>query len=214
MKTTLAIYITMGVLLVAPLILFNIRKIWVKKPPDPVRFKPGRFTFITLATAFIVVFLVTAYQQTLKNRYEIAIERVAEQHAEAIVGNQSMEEFKAFVKEHGTDKVAASLETAEFPDYGDVSEARFQLSKWCIPKYWVDKEAFEQVETLGDENPVYIMYRITADDRQDFFALRMVNTEDGWKYDWFGNPTEEQRKIIKEPNEKNGKWFVVQKSQS
>lgn len=212
MKTTLAIYITMGVLFIAPLILFNIRKIWVKKPPDPVRFKPGRFVFITLATAFIVTFLVTAYQQTLKNRYEIAIERAAEQHAEAIVGNQSMEEFRAFVLEHGTDRVAESLETTEFPDYGDVSEARFQLSSWCIPKYWEGKEEFEQVEKLSDENPVYIMYRMTAGGRQDFFALRMVKTEDGWKYDWFGNPTEEQRKIIKEPNEKNGKWFTVKES--
>lgn len=211
MKTTLAIYITMGVLFIAPLILFNIRKIWVKKPPDPVRFKPGRFVFITLATAFIVTFLVTAYQQTLKNRYEIAIERAGGAPCRGDRREISPGGILGLCAEHGTDGGQKAWRPRS-PLYGDVSEARFQLSSWCIPKYWEGKEEFEQVERLSDENPVYIMYRMTAGGRQDFFALRMVKTEDGWKYDWFGNPTEEQRKIIKEPNEKNGKWFTVKES--
>ena len=46
MKTALFIYILLGVLSIVPLIGFNIRKIWVKRPPDPVRFKPVRFGVI------------------------------------------------------------------------------------------------------------------------------------------------------------------------
>ena len=38
MKTALMIYIAMGVLSIVPLILFNIRKIWVRRPPDPIQF--------------------------------------------------------------------------------------------------------------------------------------------------------------------------------
>ena len=46
MKTALMIYIAMGVLSIVPLILFNIRKIWVRRPPDPIQFKASRFCVI------------------------------------------------------------------------------------------------------------------------------------------------------------------------
>ncbi len=211
MKTTLMVFILMGVLFIVPLILFNIRKIWVKKPPDPVKFKPVRFTVITLLSVFIVVFLVTAYHATINNRYEIAIERLAQQHAEAIVGNQSMDDFRTFLTANGTERMEDSVAEMEFPDYGDVSEAKFQLSNWCIPKYWTEKGGFEQVEVLGDENPVYILYRMTAGDRNDLILVRMVKTEDGWKYDAIDTPTKEQIGVIKEPKEKTGKWYTVKK---
>ena len=209
MKTTLMIFVLMGILFIVPLILFNIRKIWVKKPPEPVKFNPVRFTVITMLSVFIVVFLVTAYNATLKNRYEIALEKLAEQHAAAIVGNQTMEDFEAFLLENGTEYMEGSLDKMDFPDYGDVSEARFQLSNWCIPRYWSENEAFEQVPVLGDENPVYILYRMTAGERNDLFLVRMRNTDDGWKYDTIEMATEEQIQEIKAPREKTGKWYTV-----
>ena len=84
MKTTLMIYIAMGVLTVVPLLLYNIRKIWVKKPPEPVKFNPVRCVVIVAIAAFIVTFLVNSYHATLRNRYEIATERVAQLHAEVL----------------------------------------------------------------------------------------------------------------------------------
>ena len=209
MKTTLMVYILMGVLFVVPLVLFNIRKIWVKKPPDPIKFKPVRFTVIALLSVFIVVFLATAYNATLHNRYEIAIERLAEQHAQAIVGNQSMEDFRAFLVENGTEDMAEDAASVELPDYGEVDEARFQFSDWCIPKYWSDNENFEQVEVLGNENPVYILYRMTAGGRNDLILVRMKNTDEGWKYDAVSVATEEQIDTVKEPKERTGKWYTV-----
>ncbi len=211
MKTTLAIYILLGILFIVPLILFNIRKIWVKKPPDPVKFKPVRFTVIALLCVFIAVFLTTAYRLTLQNRYEIATERLAEQHAQAIVGSQTIDDFRAFLTENGTENLEASLAEMEFPDYGDVSEARFQLSDWCIPRYWEGNEAFEQVEVLDSNNPVYILYRMVAGDRNDLILVRMRNTDDGWKYDAISMATEEQIDVVKAPFEKTGKWYTVKK---
>ena len=211
MKTTLAIYILLGILFIVPLILFNIRKIWVKKPPDPVKFKPVRFTVIALLCVFIAVFLTTAYRLTLQNRYEIATERLAEQHAQAIVGSQTIDDFRAFLAENGTENLEASLAEMEFPDYGDVSEARFQLSDWCIPRYWEGNEAFEQVEVLDSNNPVYILYRMVAGDRNDLILVRMRNTDDGWKYDAISMATEEQIDVVKAPLEKTGKWYTVKK---
>ena len=103
-----------------------------------------------------------------------------------------MEDFEAFLMENGTEYMEGSLDKMDFPDYGDVSEARFQLSNWCIPRYWTENEAFEQVPVLGDENPVYILYRMTAGERNDLFLVRMRNTDDGWKYDTIEMATEEQ----------------------
>ena len=204
MKNTLIIYITMGVLFIVPLVLFNIRKIWVCRPPNPIKFKLGRLVFVTLVTAFIVVFLVTAYNMTLTNRYEIWTERIAEQQAETIVGGKSMSEFRDYVIANGTQNVTASFDATEFPDYGDVKSVRFQMTD----SYGVDMEGFEQVQAISDENPIYVVYMLESGDRQDYYVIRLLNTADGWKYDWFGNANEAQQKISKLPK-KSSKWFAV-----
>lgn len=198
MKTTLMIYILMGFLFLVPLIGFNIRKIWVKKAPDPVRFNLPRFIVILLLNALILTFLVTAYQQTMKNRPEIAAEKLAIQHGDVLLGQQSWEDFKAFVKENGTENAAAVLEemTPLSPVDG-LTRIPLQISKWCIPKYWVDNESFEQVPILSDENPVYMMYRMQIGDEEFYYVFRMRKTEEGWKYDWFGQATDGQIKVIK-----------------
>lgn len=211
MKNTLFIYITMGVLFVVPLILGNIKKIWVRRPPDPVKFKPGRFVFTLIASALIIGFLLTAYQYTLTNRYEIATERIATQQAKAIVGTGTMTDFRNFVIKNGTENVAKSFDETVFPDYGSVSSVRFQISDWCIPKYWVNVKGFGQVKTEDKENPVYVMYLIDTGKRQDYYAARLKKTDGGWKYDWFGNATDVQKKTIQMPTLMNGKWYTVQK---
>ena len=100
----------------------------------------------------------------------------------------------------------------DLPVAGD--QARFQISSWLTPKYWEEDDAYAQTEKLGDENPVYIMYRMEAGGQRKLYTVRMRKTDDGWKYDWFGNATEEQIKSMEKgrrlPSENNGKWYVVQ----
>ena len=94
MKATLILYIVMGALFLVPLILFNIRRIFVRKPPAPLKINWGRGLFVVLFSAFLVFFLVCAYRTTMESRYEIAAERIAEQHASMLAGNQSAEDFR------------------------------------------------------------------------------------------------------------------------
>lgn len=210
MKTTLMIYILMGFLFLVPLIGFNIRKIWVKKAPDPVKFNLPRFIVILLLSVFILVFLVVAYHQTMKNRPEIAAEKLAIQHGDVLLGRQSWEDFKAFVTENGTENVSAVLENmTPVQPIENTTTIPFQISKWSIPKYWVDNESFEQVAVISDENPVYMMYMMQIGGEDVYYAFRMVETEDGWKYDWFGEANEGQIKVIKMPSKKNGKWYYL-----
>ncbi len=211
MKTTLMIYILMGFLFLVPLIGFNIRKIWVKKTPDPIRFNLSRFIVILLLCALIVAFLMVAYQQTMKNRPEIAAEKLAIEHGDVLMGQQDWEDFKAFVKENGTENVAAVLDEMEpLQSVDGLTSISLQISKWCTPKYWKEDENFEQVEILSDENPVYMMYMMQIGGEDVYYAFRMVETEDGWKYDWFGEANEGQRKKIEMPSRKNGKWYTLE----
>ncbi len=75
-----------------------------------------------------------------------------------------------------------------------------------------EDDAYAQTEKLGDENPVYIMYRMEAGGQRSLYTVRMRKTDDGWKYDWFGNATEEQIKSMEKgrrlPSETD--WYVVQ----
>lgn len=217
MKTTLLIYIAMGILFVVPLILFNIKKIWVRKPPNPVKFKLSRFIVITVLSVFILTFLITAYNETLKNRYEICAERMAEKQAEVIVGKCSISDFRNYVIKNGTDNVAASFDAATFSQYPGVSSVKFQFTSSITPNIWKDKDYFEQVPVADNEDsPIYVLYMIQSGDTQDFYMIRLVSTASGWKYDWVGNETDTQKQKLnssqsfKLPND-NGKWFTVQR---
>ena len=74
-----------------------------------------------------------------------------------------------------------------------------------------DGVAFPQTEVLGDENPVYLLYRMETGGEQELYLVRMVMTEEGWKYDYFSLATEEQISAMNRhlPSERNGKWYVV-----
>lgn len=210
MKNTMIVYITMGLLTVVPLILFNIRKIWVRRPPEPLKFRPVRFCVILLLCAALIGFLVLSYNTTLENRYEIALERLAEKHGEMLKGSTSAEELRAFVMEHGTEQVAESFDAATLGAAGSGSTVRFQLSDRSLPKYWTDVPEFDQPAQVENENPIYAMYVLESNDELQYFAVRMTMTDEGWKYDWFGNANEQHQKIIKMPTLKNGKWYTVE----
>ncbi len=210
MQATFWFYIAVGMLTVVPLILFNIPRVFVKKAPDPLKINWVRGVVILVLCTLIVTFLCSAYNATLHERYEITLERAAQQHAEALVGRtDGWDEFKAFLTENGTQSLADSLATMDLGENGCTDTVSFQLSSWCIPKYWEGQEGFEQVTVVDAENPVYVMYLLDYNGAQHYIAMRMINTEAGWMYDWIGNATEEQQSIIKMPTQKNGKWYTV-----
>ncbi len=210
MQATLIFYIVVGVLTVVPLLLFNINRVFVRKKPDPLKINWVRGVVILLLCAFIVFFLCSAYNATLHERYEIALERVATAHAELMLDKQTEDGFKQFLMDNGTENMKTRLETLSFGTKATGNEVRFQLSMQCVPKYWEGVEGFEQVAVIDAENPVYLMYLLEYDGAQEYYAVRLVNTEEqGWLFDWIGEASEQQQKVIKMPTQKNGKWYSV-----
>lgn len=214
MKTTLVAYIVIGVLFIVPLVLFNIRRIFVRKPPAPMKINWGRAAFVVLFSAFLVFFLVCAYNTTMTSRYEIVTEKIAEMHAKLLTGQASEEEFRAFVVENGTELVEESLDSVDLSDLpGGQEEVRFQLGDRMTPRYWQEEEAFPQTEVLDSESPIYLMYKLEAGGETRFYTLRLRQVEGTWKYDWLGNATDEQLEVMDSgrylPNAQNGKWYEV-----
>lgn len=208
MQTTLMIYIVMCVLTVVPLILYNIRKIWVKQVPQGVKFNPARCVVIGLISALIVVFLCCGYNATLHNRYEIALERLATAHAEVVTGQRDEADFWQLLQENGTGDIADDLQKIDL-SAGAAKSVRFQLSSACRPQYWQDSDLFVQASVDGDDNPLYLMYRLEFGGKQALYTVRVRRTGDGWRYEWFGAGNEEQAKVIGLPSEINGKWYTV-----
>lgn len=209
MHTTLYIYIAIGVLTLVPLIGFNIRKIWVRRPPEPMRFKPVRCGVITLLSALIVVFLIGGYQATLRNRGEVVLEMLAEQHAQVLIGKSTPAEFRAYLVEHGTDGVGESFDQVDIPSGKVADQARFQRSALCLPQLWKGKEGYEGVEPHSEEDPVYAMYRLEAGGETNYYVVRMTRTDAGWKFDWFGTREDGRDSAIRMPTEENGKWYTI-----
>ena len=212
MQATQTFYIVVCLLTVVPLILFNIPKIFVKKPPEPLEIHWIRAIVIMAISVLIITFSVTAYTATLNERYEIALENAATHHAKVLTGEDAdWDAYKSFLMAHGTEGIAASFDAMKLDEANCTDKVSFQLSSWCIPKYWQEEDGFEKTDVIDAENPVYVMYLLDYNGKQQYIAIRMVNTEDGWRYDWIGNATEQQQQIIKMPTQKNGKWYTIEK---
>lgn len=217
MKTTLIVYILIGALFLVPLFLFNIRRIFVRKPPAPMKINGGRAAFVLLFSAFLVFFLVNAYHVTISSRYEIIAEKIADMHAQMRMGQISVEEFQTFVKDNGTELVGESLEHMDFSDETNQAAGpklvRFQLGNRMTPNYWEKDDAFPKAKILGDESPIYLLYKMEQGSDTRFYTLRLRQIDGGWQYDWLGNATQEQIDSMNKgrylPNEKNGKWYIV-----
>lgn len=213
MQTTKIIYLAMLILLVVPLIGFNLKRMSVKSFGEKRRIKWGIVIFIAALTLVVSGFLFAAYKVTVDTRYELAAERYIDLHAEYVTGQISYDEFLAASAPMRTaDADTAKLE-AELSTGTDVKKAvRYQISSWITPKYYPTYESFPVVEVLGSENPVFLLYRF--DDASDitYYLIEMVrNDQDGWQIAYHAQATDAQYEDAKSvlPSEKNGKWFYI-----
>ena len=110
-----------------------------------------------------------------------------------LVGDQSWDDFKAFVLENGSDGVGEGLDEIPEPA-SSCDEVRFQISKEYTPKYWNGAEGFATVEDVEDNNPRYLMYKLAAGDETRYYALRLRRIGEDWVIEWFGEANDIQIK--------------------
>ena len=169
MKTTLTVYIVMWLLVVVPLICFNIRKIVAKQPQDhSVRIRWKTLILVSVTAVLATCFLFAAYQITIQTRYEIASERFINEHCDYLLGNSTQEQFLSKTAALTTQEYQETFDQMEFGSYQSANEVRFQIGDWIIPKYYQDEGVFPPTEILDDENPVYLVYRLEADGQTSY----------------------------------------------
>jgi len=214
MQTAKMIYLTMLILLIVPLIGFNIKRMSVKQLGAKRRIKWGVVIVIAVMTIFITGFLFAAYKVTIDTRYELAAERYIDLHAEYVTGQITYDEYitktaPMRTADADTDNLKGELATAD----GTAKKAvRFQISSWIIPKYFTDFPALPAVTVIDNENPVFLLYRFDDASAVSYYLIEMVwNNADGWKIAYHIKASEAQVKKGESnlPSIKNGKWFYI-----
>jgi len=213
MQTAKIVYLVIWVLIMVPLVAFNIKRISVKKTGEKRRIKWGFTAFITVFAVLISVLLISAYQATLSTRYEIAAERYIDLHAECVTGQISYDDFKVKSAPLLTDNADISALTDELSKTaGTKSAVRFQIGDWITPKYYKGYTSFPQIDVIDDSNPVFLIYRFDDASSQKYYLIEMVwSDSEGWQVAYHAPATDEQVDAARTslPSKVNGQWFYI-----
>ena len=214
MQTAKMIYLVILILLIVPLILFNIKRMSVKQLGSKRRIKWGVVIVIAVLSTFISGVLFAAYKVTVDTRYELAAERYIDLHAEYVTGQITYDEYIAKTAPMRTigadtstlkDQLATSDGTAK-------KAVRFQISSWIIPKYFTDIPSLPAVSVIDNENPVFLIYRFDDASVVSYYLIEMVWSDaGGWKIAYHIKASDAQVKKGESnlPSIKNGKWFYI-----
>ena len=216
MQTTLAIYLVMWILLIVPLLGFNIKRMSVKQLGMKRRVKWGAVIILASITILISGFLFCAYKVTVETRYELAAERYIDLHAECVTGQITYDQFVERSAPLLTGDADISAMTTQLS--GAATEAsqkksvRFQIGSWITPKHYQEDGVFPQTTAIDANNPVFIIYLFDDGQTQTYYLIEMVwNDNGGWKIAYQAPATDAQYVAEKStlPSLVNGKWFTV-----
>jgi len=216
MRTAILVYIMTWILLVVPLLLFNLKRMRKKRPDGSYKIRWGFISFIGVICVIISVFLFSAYQTTIQSRYELAAERFVQKHGEYLTGRLSFDEFVEETSSLYLSEAAIPAEDMLFVQGSSADSVRFQIGDWITPKYFRDVEGFPKIEIIEEEsNPVFIFCSINSGDVSSFFLLGMKSDDKGqnWRIFCYEPLPEEIETNTAfnsyKPNAKNGKWFYI-----
>jgi len=214
MQTAKMIYLAMLILLIVPLIGFNIKRMSVKPLGGVRRIKWGIVIVIAVLTIFISGFLFAAYKITVGTRYELAAERYIDLHAEYVTGQITYDEYITKTAPMRTADADTSALKEQLAAAGGTTKkaVRFQISSWIIPKYFSGFPSLPAVDVLGKENPVFLVYRFDDASVVSYYLIEMVwNDAGGWKIAYHIKASAAQAKKAENnlPTVKNGKWFYI-----
>ncbi len=214
MKTTLIVYLVFWLMIIVPLICFNLKKMWIKQPGEPKRFHWK--VFITVAVVFVLAsaFLFSAYRVTMRVRYEITAEQYLQYQGEYLTGIRDEDELQNQI---------ASLQTADFDfesqpslAYASAQQVRFQIGDQITAKY-AARGYLPEPDEANEDNIIYTFCLVDVDGQQAYHYLRMIRqSDDSWKIDAFVPASEQQITANQRyfANAETGIWYTVSKSAS
>ncbi len=215
MQTTLIIYVALWILIALPLGILFVRKMFLRKIGEKPRLRPGVLAVGVLGVAIVTAFLAASYAYTVESRYELAVERYVNLHAQYRVGLLSDDAYRAATTPvRGTnpeDPGFAAFDETLFAAGADSASVRFQTSSWIIPKYFSDNDAFPNTLIIDENNPVFVIYLLDDGTTQTYYTLRLQRVDTAWQVTYQAETTDEQLEAAQSalPSQKNGQWFTV-----
>ncbi|HOV69937.1 MAG TPA: hypothetical protein PLZ84_06390, partial [Clostridia bacterium] len=162
METAIFVYTIIAILVIVPIILFNIRHYVKRAPGEPARLNFPRIITISIITVALVGFFISMYNFTTRNQPQLVTERVLRQYIAVSKGDITKDEFLDKASDDLTQDFIRQVESGEhgFIDYA-ASVTRFQLNDIVLPKYHASsegKKVFPQVEGVVEQelSPVFM----------------------------------------------------------
>ena len=213
MQTAKMIYIAIWLMLVLPVVGFNLKRMFPKSLSGKRRLVWGYMGFVVALVALVSVFLFRAYQVTLNTRYEIFAERYITEQCEYITQQIDFEQYKSDTADMRLDTSSVdSLENELIPSGGTSTVIRFQISGRILPSTYANTDVFPTVDAIDSENPIFIMYVLDDAKEQTYYLVELIQNEDGsWCVGYNAKATEAQIDIADNsmPSMKNGKWYYI-----
>jgi len=214
MQTAIWVYLTIWILVIVPLICFNIKRMSIKEIGTKRRIKWHVIAILAALIAVISGFLYYSYTVTLTTRYELFAERYVDLHADYATGKITYDEYISksaplLTSDSDTSAITNELSSSQG---SHVQSVRFQVSSWIIPKYYKDTDIFPKTEVIDPNNPVFVIYLLESGSTLKYYLIEMVwNDNGGWKVAYHAPATKEQVDAVPSamPSPINGKWFSI-----
>ena len=181
MQTTLGFYLVFALIIVLPLLLFNLRK-FVTMDEDGVRHVHKiRICVVSVLSVVVILFSIGLYNFTLHYQPMLVAERYVSEFGKLRLGQTSLEEFEAATAEY-TDYAENEAEVAEFLQNASTGNStyRFQIGDEITNRYYVDTndEVFQAVENPEEGYTVYIGILAEVDGNTENYLLLIRRPED------------------------------------
>lgn len=216
MQTTLYVYLIMWTMIVLPLLVFNVKRMSIKRLGEKRRPKWGFISFVAVFIVLVSVFLYSAYTYTIKARYELAAERYISLHAEYITGQITYEAFLAKTSDLRTSDADTSHLQDELALSNDATpkSVQFQIGNWITPKYYLENDLYPDTTPIDEQNPVFLWYRMNDAESSTIYLIEFVWSDtNGWQVAHHARATEEQANTSEVKNSLpsliNGKWYRI-----
>lgn len=216
MQTARLIYISIGVLIILPLIAFNAKRFKIRKEGENSRLNIKSIILISLASLIIGVFIFTHYKFTIDYQPQLVLERFVSSYSEVESGRIKQADFLEKTKNLCSPGLLSSLtEHLESGQNKTENQVRFQLGEIIYPKNYMEQDIFPTVKDAEKEaqRPIYILAMIEFDKtRKEYIALMDIDNNK-WFIDSFEEASEEiveyanRYKFMK--SEHANKWFDI-----
>jgi hypothetical protein len=212
-QTAKLVFTIMILLIVLPVIGFNLKSFVITVPGEKKRYNKVRIGVVALAVVLITWFCISLYYFTIDFQPLLVAERYSSSFNQAAQGKIKYEEFEKWTKALASDGIANAAQFIEEAKEMAAKGGRFQLGEEMLPRHYIRAEIFPVPEGVGeyDSSPIYMFQIFEFGGQKVHYLLLMELRGNEWKIIDQVKATQEQVEYAEKNNfikaEQTSKWF-------